>query len=308
LLFIFIIITILLFLLKKYCAGGVNTVFSDLSNKTIVITGGTSGMGLVLMDSIAKHSTNTTTIVTCSRNGEVAESVLKGLREQYPKVTFDYIHMDLADLESVKKSAQEINQKYSHIDILINNAGVMRTPFGSTKQGFETQMGVNYLSHLLLVQILKENIKGCNGRVINLSSIASELYRKREIPLTATSDNYRPWIYYFGSKLAMAIMAKQLSKENIFAYSLHPGCVRTALWRNVPLMKLFEPIAYICFKSPLEGIQTALYLVNEDENKLENGGYYADCKLKRPNKLLLDQQVCDNLWNESMEVINKYLN
>ena len=300
------IICVLCVLIRLYAAGGWNYENRDLSRKTIVITGGTNGMGRTVVEQLANTGAR---IISCSRNDKVALEVIKQIKSVYRKSRVEHVHLDLNDLQSVKECAEIIIRNYKHIDILVNNAGVMMTPFGLTAQGYETQMGVNYLGHVLFTQKLLPLIEKVHGRIINLSSLASKGYYKKEFPFIPQQKHFISMKWYCESKLAMAIYAKELSRRNnnIEAASLHPGCVNTALFRYLPsfLVTLFSPLCKLIFKSPIEGSQTCLHLIHSEN--IINGAYYADCKVDKHNKLLDDQVVCDQLWNQSMELINPYL-
>ncbi|ELP86368.1 restnol dehydrogenase, putative [Entamoeba invadens IP1] len=308
LLCISVFIAIFLVLVRLYAAGGVNHSHRDLTNKVIVVTGGTNGMGKLLVEQLADCGAQ---IISMSRNDTLAGKVIEEIKSVHKDCDLSHIHLDLNDMASVKKAAEELNTKVDHIDILVNNAGVMRVPYGKTAQGFEKQMGVNYLGHFLLTQLVLPKIEKVHGRVINLSSVASLLYKKTVFPFTAEEKEFMSMRYYCESKLAMAMFAKQLSKKNsnITAVSEHPGCVRTALWQFFPywMQIVCGPVLRVIFKSPVEGVQTALYLVNEEN--VANGEYHADCKVAgKHNKCLDDDTLLEKLWDDSMEAVKPFMN
>nr|BAN37904.1 short chain dehydrogenase family protein [Entamoeba histolytica] len=293
-------------LVRLYAAGGVNHSKRDLSGKVVVITGGTHGMGRVIVEQLANTGA---TIISCSRNNEIAQKVIEEIKSVHKSCNIIHEHLDLSDLDSVKQCAENILNKYHEIDILINNAGVTRVPYGKTKQGYETQMGVNYLGHFLLTQKLLSALEKCNGRVINYSSVASKLYHRKEFPFVAEEKGFFSMRWYCESKLSMAIMAQELAKrnDNIIAVSLHPGCVNTALWQFFPiwLQYLCWPILQVIFKTPLEGAQTCLHLIHSES--ITNGAYYADCKPAKHNKIMDDSDICTKLWNDSVDATKQFL-
>lgn len=304
---VLILAAIAIYLLRRYCAGAVNNAKRDLSGSVIVITGGTNGMGRLLVEQLADSGAK---IISCSRNNEMANNVIQKITEAHPDCTIRHIHCDLADLESVRACADEIMKDYDHIDILVNNAGVMMVPFGMTKQGYETHIGVNYIGHTLLTMKLLPLIEKVHGRVINYSSVASFFFTKKVMPFTSESEQYYPMLCYAESKLAMAMMAQELSRRypSITAVSLHPGCVRTSLWQHFPLAVrvLMYPILRVCFKSPQEGLQTVLHLVHSED--IKNGEYYADCAPHRHNPRMDEPETCNTLWESTIQAISPYMN
>jgi Short-chain alcohol dehydrogenase of unknown specificity len=106
----------------------------SLEGKTIIITGGSSGIGLEAARVLSSKGAN---VIIAVRNLEKGESAAREIKEVYPKAIIEVMHIELSDLESVKKFAETFALKYSRLDILINNAGVMVPPLKLTKQGYE---------------------------------------------------------------------------------------------------------------------------------------------------------------------------
>ena len=250
------------------------------------------------------------------------------------------IKLDLADLDSVKLFADEFLDRYDRLDILVNNAGIMMTPHGTTKQGIEKQFGTNHLGHFLLTHLLLDILKKSNGRVINLSSRAGEHWvggedETRLVTDPSTKKNVMSGFASFAldtvnheckdikeerlygrSKFANMVFARRLEREfrkdpttMATAYSVHPGVVRTNLWRE--LNKLYFIVSYPFWwygtKSPYQGAQTSIYLSIAPINDLKGGHYYADCKMEIGHKAALDEELQDRLWDTSMELCKEYI-
>lgn len=252
----------------------------DLSGKIIIVTGGNSGIGVITCSQLAKQGA---TVVLCCRNvasGEQAKATMTG--------TVDVMALDLADLASVKAFAEDFTKKYGKLDVLVNNAGVMNSPYGTTAQGFETQFGTNHIGHfalfLRLVPCLK---KAAPSRVLCVSSVAAENFNgnlaKVDLDdLNFETRKYDGWVAYGQSKLSNYLMAKELSaryaKDGITACALHPGFVRTALMKHTMgwlSQKMMYPMMRfgIGMIEPWEGTQTSLYCVLAD--KIEPGAFYS---------------------------------
>jgi NAD(P)-dependent dehydrogenase (short-subunit alcohol dehydrogenase family) len=212
---------------------------TDLTGKIFIVTGGNSGIGLETVAQLAQQGAHV--VLACRRHidGDQAKS---RIMVHQPRGVIEVAILDLADLKSVKDFAGHFLAKHSHLHGLVNNAGVMNVPYGKTKDGFETQIGVNHLGHYLLTELLLPCLKAsAPSRVVILSSC----YHDRAVGREGTIDledlhferrKYDGWEAYAQSKLANLLHAKELAKRvsgsNVVVTSVHPGWVRTNLIRN----------------------------------------------------------------------------
>lgn len=257
----------------------------DLSGKTYVVTGANSGIGLVTVGQLAKQGA--TVVLACRRTaeGEKAKAALGPTRGRV-----EVMALDLADLASVRAFSAEIIARYARLDGLVNNAGVMNTEKGTTKDGFETQLGVNHLGHFLLTELLLPTLQAsAPARVVNLSSCYHDQAMGREgvidfDDLHFRSRPYDGWTSYAQSKLANVLYACELASRvgasGVTAVSVHPGWVRTNLIRNsMPTFVqdwILRPIFMLSgMIEPWEGAQTTLYALLEDEVTKNNGAYFS---------------------------------
>jgi len=213
---------------------------------------------------------------------------------------------------------------------LVNNAGIMNSPFGRTKDGFETQFGTNHLGHFLLTELLLDALKtGAPSRIVNLSSSFHEyaMGRKGEIHFDDLNYQRRPydgWDAYAQSKLANLLHAKELARRlkgtDVTCVSVNPGWVRTNLVR-VPLpvwiQNLFIPLLHMAgMIEPWEGAQTTLHALLAPEVAQQSGAYYSQKGLYRdkkarkggwplhsPNPVAHDDMVARRLWEESAALV-----
>lgn len=209
---------------------------------------------------------------------------------------------------------EDANRK---ITALINNAGVMASPYSKTKDGFELQMGTNHFGHFYLTKLLLPRLY--SSRIVNVSSFGHILYR---VPCDASHyaqmcnrETYAPWSAYSLSKSANILFTHELQRRyseshKIRAYSLHPGGVNTKLDRHVNtsnvIRSLIQPIRYLLFKTPLEGAQTNLYCALSNEAK--PGAYHSDCQpVPVLNKYVDDDEVAREWWDYSEKVISEKL-
>lgn len=300
----------------------------DLTGKTYVITGANSGIGLVTTQQLARQGA---TVVMGVRRVQEGERVSTEIRREVPLAKLAVYQLELGDLASVRAFAGEVNRHHPKLQGLVNNAGVMNTPFGRTKDGFETQFGVNYLGHFLLTNLLTDALKaGAPSRVVNLSSYFHEfaMGRKGEIHFDDLNYHRRPfdsWEAYAQSKLANLLHARELGRRlagtGVTAASVNPGFVRTNLltiplpmWLQrllvIPVLRLAGMI------EPWEGAQTSLHALLAPEVEKQSGAYYSQIAgykdkasrnggwpLSSPNPVAHDDDVAARLWSASEALV-----
>ena len=238
----------------------------DLTGKIVVVTGGNSGLGFETANVFAQKGAE---VVLACRSESRAETAKDTILEECPEAKIAVIKMDLMDLESIRSFAEKFTQRYSQLHILVNNAGVMTTPYGLTKDGFETQMGTNYLGHFALTGLLLDVLaRTPNSRVVTVSSIA---HRWGKINLSnsifESADKYLSMRAYGSSKLANLLFIYELQRKfeqnnnNIFALAAHPGATFTNLGRHREgkfLFKLFRPLIKMVLPNPKSGALSQL--------------------------------------------------
>jgi NAD(P)-dependent dehydrogenase (short-subunit alcohol dehydrogenase family) len=258
----------------------------DLTGKVYVVTGGNSGIGKITVDQLAKQGG--TVIMTC-RKPEEGEKIRAQLVKTNPKAaSVEIEQLDLASLKSVRAFAERVIKKYPSIHCLVNNAGVMNTPFGKTEDGFEMQIGTNHFGHYLLTELLLPALqKETPSRIINISSCFHDKAMGREgvidfDDMHFEKRKYDGWTAYAQSKLANVLHAKHLAirlkEKNVLVASVHPGWVRTNLMRHsMPLWMqnyLIRPFLKLSgMIEPWEGTQTSLFAILTPE--LQSGAFYS---------------------------------
>jgi len=209
----------------------------DQSGKLAVVTGATGGLGLETALDLAGAGAE---VILVGRNPAKGRSALTLIQGRYRAATVRFEQVDLADLASVNAFADRMLAEGRAIDILINNAGVMALPKRqSTADGFEMQLGTNYLSHFVLTARLLPLLSAARARVVQLSSMAHRGGRIRLDDLNY-EHGYRPWPVYQQSKLAMLMFAIELDRRSrangwdLTSVAAHPGLARTDLIANGP--------------------------------------------------------------------------
>ena len=297
----------ILFAGRRFFQGPRCTSTKGLKGKTVVITGGNTGIGKETAVDLAKRGARV--IIGC-RNVEKGTAALKEIQERSGSKDVFLLKIDLASLDSVRKFADKILNSEPRLDILINNAGVMACDYQKTEDGFEMQFGTNHLGHFLLTMLLLDLIKkSAPSRIINVSSLGHSMGSgKINFDDIHWEKTYSAWPAYYNSKLANVLFTRELSKRlegsHVTANSLHPGAVRTELGRHtIYSSAIFYPIIWYTCKTPEQGAQTTIYCAVAEEMEGVSGKYLADCAIKEPSKGAQDDDAARKLWDLSLKLV-----
>ncbi|HEX6249210.1 MAG TPA: oxidoreductase [Nocardioidaceae bacterium] len=213
----------------------------DLSGKRALVTGVTSGIGAHTVLELARKGAE---VVMAARDDVKLKGAMDDVHRVLPRAVLVPLSLDLADLGSVRRAAEEAG-RLGPLDILVNNAGVMATPHRRTVDGFELQLGTNHLGHFALTGLLWPQLVAAErARVVTVSS---QMHRMaRTVPLTDprhdTGRRYQKWVAYAESKLANLLFAFELERRaraagsSVQSLAAHPGYARTNLQRTGPGM------------------------------------------------------------------------
>lgn len=207
------------------------TQMSEQRGKRVVITGANSGIGLEAAKLLAGAGAQV--VLTC-RSQAKADGALAAIRAVAPDAELGVVLMDLAELASVARAAQEIVETYGELDALVNNAGIMAIPRQETADGFEMQLGTNHLGHFALTAQVWRTLLPRQGRVVNLSSLMHRRGRMDFDDLMGVK-RYDKWAIYAQSKLANLLFTLELQRRferaglAVRAVACHPGYASTNL-------------------------------------------------------------------------------
>ncbi|RED59301.1 oxidoreductase [Cohnella lupini] len=281
--------------------------------KRVVITGASSGIGYETARAFADKGAE---VVMAIRNIEKGEEVARQLKKEFPGAGIKLMKLDLSDLASVRKFAQEYRQSYDSLDLLINNAGVMTPPFQQTKDGFELQFGSNHLGHFALTGLLLPALNNApSSRVVTLSSTVMNGARIQFDNLDG-GKGYKRVKFYGQSKLANFLFAMELnarlkaSGSSAISLGSHPGRANTNLFSlgsgkqtSLPMKIVMKLIGT---QSAAMGALPSLYAATFPILK---GGEYIGPDGKGGNKgypkvdksvlKVYDPQVAKRLWDVS---------
>ena len=208
---------------------------AKLTGKTVIITGANTGIGKETAIELAKRKAK---VILACRNPDRGREAERDIRLKSGSEDVIYHHLDLASLSSVHQFAETILQEESHIDILINNAGIMACPQWKTEDGFEMQFGVNHLGHFLLTNLLLDRLKEApSARIINVTSSRYKLSGGLNFDDLNNEEDYNPYRTYCHSKLANILftrsLAGRLEGTRVTANCLHPGVCWSELMRHI---------------------------------------------------------------------------
>jgi NAD(P)-dependent dehydrogenase (short-subunit alcohol dehydrogenase family) len=227
---------------------------SSQEGKTIIITGATSGIGLEAAKILSQKGGK---LILPVRNLEKGNNAVQSIKQGLPNADIEVMLMDISDLDSVRQFAEKVKMKYNHLDLLLNNAGIMWTPQRNlSKQGHELQFATNHLGHFLLTGLLLPLLKTTpNSRVVTQSSVLHKKTQGQDFEPSiqlddlSFSQNFDTKKAYAQSKLANLLFTYELDRRlkaaniNTIATAAHPGYTATNLQKDAGfIMKIMNVI------------------------------------------------------------------
>ncbi|AJD49575.1 short chain dehydrogenase/reductase family oxidoreductase [Isoalcanivorax pacificus W11-5] len=275
---------------------------ASMAGKTVLITGGNSGIGLVAATALAGMGAR---VVLACRRSQAAEAAAQQIRAAHPGAGVETVALDLASLESVRRAAREVRERFPVIDVLLNNAGLANVSRETSQDGFELTFATNHLGPFLFTRLLLPAMAP-EGRIINVASEAHRMGRMHWDDLQLT-DNYWVMRAYAQSKLANILftreLADQLAGTGIAVSALHPGAVSTSIWpENRWYERAFTRVLKLFLISPEKGARTSIWLASGVEGGKSRGGYFERCKPRQPSARARDKADQTRLWTLSEQL------
>jgi NAD(P)-dependent dehydrogenase (short-subunit alcohol dehydrogenase family) len=271
-----------------------------IDGKVVIITGGTSGLGLETAKNLANRGG---TIYLASRGERKGLEAVESIKNETGNENVKFIQLDLGSLASIRKFSDEFHSIEKRLDILINNAGVV-AQFNKTEDGFELNMGINHLGHFLLTNLLLDLLKAsAPSRIIVVSSVLH--YIGFINPFNLNSELYFPGLFkqYGNSKLATVLftreLARRLKNTGVTVNSLDPGPSMSNVFMNLnPIFSFVQSF----WRTPEHGSQSHVFLAVDPSVKNISGDYFLDCVQWFQNPLAYNEKLASWLWNESMKL------
>jgi len=244
----------------------------DLNGKIAIVTGANSGIGYEVARALARKDA---IVILACRDTQKGQTAIEQIDQDYAKAKAEYLQLDLSDLASVRRFADEFTSNYSRLDILVNNAGIMVPPFAKTADGFELQFGTNHLGHFALTGLLLDLlICTSQARVVTVSS-GGHRFGKIDFNNLNAEKGYDRQRAYAQSKLANLLFTYELQRKfaeagaDAFAVAAHPGWTVTNLqvhWRMTWMLNPFIG------QKPQMGALPVLYAAAAPD--VQGGDYY----------------------------------
>jgi len=292
----------------------------DLSGRTVFITGANSGLGQETARAMASRGAH---VIMAGRDQDKLDEAVAAIQAGHSKAQIDTITVDLGSLENIRAATSRARQRFQKIDLLINNAGVMATPFLHTADGFEMQFGTNHLGHFALTGELFPLIeRGHLKRIVNLSSRGHHFAPVDFEDPHFERRAYDPWTSYGHSKTANVLFTVGLEARfavlGIHAYAVHPGGIQTNLGRHMTPEMMEALMARVTskdtgfqWKTIPQGAATSCWAATAPELEGKGGVYCEDCHVAEVDdesstggvrSYALNPSFADRLWKLSEEL------
>ena len=284
-----------------------------MKDKTVVITGATSGLGRATALQLAQIGAF---VVIIARSNTKANEVIKEIEKEGGKGQF--IVSDLSSMKDTKEAAESITKVVDRMDVLINNAGAYFPKYRETPDGFESTLALNYLSPFLLTNHLIEQVEQTaseygEARIINISSIM------HKSPINWDDLNYKETTYnsssaYYQSKHLLTsftyYLSRKLKETGITVNCIHPGFVKTALAQSgypFPMNVIVPIVGFFIGESPEQAADTPVWLASSNEVKGINGEYVHHRKTKKSWPPTRDKNAQTRLYKVTQSMLGEWL-
>jgi NAD(P)-dependent dehydrogenase (short-subunit alcohol dehydrogenase family) len=282
---------------------------ADMSGKTVVVTGGNSGIGLETAAALAGAGAR---VIITARDAARGGAAVDEIKSRRPSGPVELSVFDLGRFESVRAGADDLLARLDRIDVLVNNAGLVLTRRRETVDGYETTFQVNHLGPFLLTNLLLDRIEASGpARIVNVSSTAHQSARRGlDFSDLQTTKGYAGMPVYGRTKLANIYFTTELSRRldgtGVTANALHPGTVRSGFARDGDAGGWFGigiRIAQPFMLSAAKGAETSIYLASSPEVEGVSGRYFVRRRARTPSKAARDDAAARRLWEESERMV-----
>src|SRR6266567_2113828 len=277
---------------------------TGMFGKVCLVTGGNSGIGKEAAVGLARLGA---TVAIVSRDRTKGEAAASEIRRKSQNEDVNLLVADLSSMSSVRQLAQTVLEKYSRLDVLINNAGTYLPKRVVTVDGYEAVFATNHLGHFLLANLLLDRLKAsAPSRIIN---VTSDAHRGAEIDFEdlMQEKKFSAFKAYHQSKLANVLFTYQLAKRlegtGVTVNCLHPGVVRTGFGKDMGgLFSIGVKIMGPFMMSAEKAARALVYLGSSPELERANGKFFSKSKERESSRESHDQAAAERLWQVSAEL------
>ncbi|PWK07429.1 SDR family oxidoreductase [Tumebacillus permanentifrigoris] len=272
-----------------------------MKGKVCLVTGGNSGIGKATALELAKKGA---TVVLLCRSRERGELAVRAIQTDSGNPQVELLVADLASQKSVRQAAEEFQQRFEHLHVLVNNAGVFLPNREETEEGIEKTFAVNYLSHFLLTHLLLKRLKAsAPSRIINVASKTA--FTNIDLDdLNLTKRKYSVMRAVAPTKLALVIFTKELAMRlrgtQVTVNALHPGVVKTNLLHDMP--RWMQVAFTFQAVGQAQGAKTPVYLASSTDVEAVSGEFFVNCKPAKTNRISNDPVIARRLWEVSTKL------
>lgn len=277
-----------------------------MQGRICLITGGTNGIGKSTALGLAQMGA---TVVIVGRDAQKTAQVVEEIRAASDNNAVDFLLADLSSQQEVRRLADEFKRKYSHLHVLLNNAGGFFMQRQLSVDNIEMTFALNHLAYFLLSNLLLDTLKAsAPARIINVAS-AAHTSGKIEFDNLQGERRYDASAYSH-SKLANILfsveLARRLEGSDVTVNALHPGFVSTGFGKNNPglLMKIIRAVTPLVARSPEKGAETSIYLASSPEVEKVTGKYFRDSQMTAAAPQAVDMVTARKLWDVSADMVH----
>lgn len=280
---------------------------NSMHDKICLVTGATSGIGLVTAQALAREGA---TVILVGRNPSRGAAMVHRIQQETRNSAVELMLADLSIQAQVRQLASEAQRRFDHLDVLVNNAGAFFGQRQVSAEGIEMTFALNHLAYFLLTDLLLDQLKAsASGRIVNVSS---EAHRGSRLDFSNLQGQhrYRGWRAYAQSKLANILftyeLARRLEGTGVVTNALHPGFVATNFGRNNRgLTGMLWRMLQLAAISPQRGAETIIYLASAPEVKGISGKYFVKKKAVGSSEVSYDRAAAERLWQVSTELTGR---
>jgi len=276
-----------------------------------MVTGATSGIGLETAKALAQKGA---TVILVGRSQEKGINTVNLIKKATGNPVVEFMQADLSSQNQIRQLAQRFKERFSRLDVLVNNVGGYFLNHQMSADGIELTFALNYLGIFILTHLLQDMlIESAPARVVN---VTSAMYKNGKIHF----DNLNlEGEYLFGvagygqAKLALVLftaeLARRLEDKGVTVNTLHPGFVGTRIWEKGGCLLrwlgiLSRPLIKLMMITPEEGAETSIYLASSPEVAEVTGKYFENKKIMGEAGVGYDEETIQRLWKISAEMVN----
>ncbi len=280
-----------------------------MTQRTVLITGGNTGLGLASAGQIARTGAR---VIITSRDPERGKRARQILQMKYG-ASVDVLPLDLASFDSIRECADTVLTQYPALDVLVNNAGLILSTRQETQQGFEATLGVNHIGPAFLTKLLLDRLmQSDDPRVVNLASAA---HRSAITGLPwrdmQNTRRYTP-LAYSQSKLCNILythaLAARYAEQGLFTCSVHPGVVASDFARDGDTRGLLAwsyALGSFWMKTPERAAKTTVWAATDPLARRHHGAYLVNCKPRRTTAFARNSENAERLWDMTEQWIRQ---